>query len=408
MYKHWEAQKKRLVELIAAGQSAVCQVCYGTNYSIFFRNLHADLLLKRSIVPIYIDLNHLAVSTIESFYSLAISSFKRSLTEKKLNPKAEEESTTFDLKTTFEKMVAEISSKGLTTVLFFEDIEKSKALIDQIFIISENLKLKNAKFSVVYLSKTNFLHPTVKPKYDGLTHLYENILYFPLRDEKTLKATETGTSPQLLSVIYSLTGGVDKFYSVAVDLKNNLPNKERKNIKKHISSNWHLKEELNRLWDTFSTSETKAITNVVLKSESVKNELVHDIEHLVNLGVLTRKGKGYELTVGLLKETGYERASKDETTISFKGDKIIVNGNKISIKLSDVEKKILKQFLSNKNKIVGRKLIAKSIWNNEMRYNDIIVDETVTKLKTKLTEAWVNPNKFVSIEGRGFIYRETE
>lgn len=406
MYKNWDEQKRKLIECISAGKSAVCQVCYGTNYAIFFRNLHADLLLKKNIIPIYVDFNYLAVYTLESFLSLVHASIKRTVTEKKISLRTSLEVTPQTLKKELENFVSELNEKNYTVVFFFEDFEKAKNLTEDILILFENLNIKYNKCVCIYETKINV--STVKniENYKAFSHLYEELVYFPIKDEFYIKQIEKGTSPQMISTLYNLTGGIDKFFGVAIDLKNNLSTKERKNIKKHISSNWHLKQELNKLWNTFSEDETRTLSKIILNKASLANEDNDSVAHLLNLGILAVKGKKYNLTASLLRNTGFEKSNKEATIIDYKGDKVIVNGNKVSVSLSTIEKKLLKKLITNKNKIVGRRTMAKFILKDEARYNEILIDDVVLKLKNKLREAWVNPSNFVSVENKGFIYKE--
>lgn len=408
MYKHWEAQKRIILDVIGKKQCAVCQVSYGTNYSIFFRNIHSDLLLKKSILPVYVDLTHLSTPTLKGLFCLVLMSIKRTLVEKKLSGKLDFED--LDEKTSQERIKELIMSlASMNIVFFFEDTDIILPLGHDAFALFNDIRNEGLPVSFIYLAKTNFSHPQNYAKLKKAPHLYENIIYFPIRDRKSLRSIEKGMTPYIFDTIYNMTGGVDLFHGIAVDLKNNLSNRERKHLGKHLASNWHLKKEMHELWKSLSVSEVKALSRVVWKAKEIEEELIHDINHLVSIGILQKANGGYEFTIGLLKEIGIEKAKSAKVKIEFNREKLLVNGTNVPVKFTSIEKKILKQFLTNKNRIVGKEYIAKSMGNgvHSEKCNDQVVDLAVSKIKNKLSNAWINPENLVPVEGRGYIYRES-
>lgn len=409
MYRHWENQKRQILDIISNGQSATCQVCYGTNYSIFFRNIHSDLLLKKSILPVYVDINFLNEYSIRGFSSLLLSSMKRALVEKKLSSKMGLE---FGDQEAINKKIAEIVdeafTRSLSIVVFFEDIESVNKLVSEIYLFSENLKKTFPKCSFIYLTKSNILHPVNYSVYKKAPHIYENVIYLPVRDEKSLRSIERGMTAQIFSVIYSLTGGVDKFHGIALDLKNNLPTKKIKHLGRYISENWNLKRELHRLWDSLSATEVKILALVVWGIKDFEDELLIDLNHLVNLGLIKKERNVYKLAIGLLKSIGLERSFSSQAVVEVCRGQIVVNGNRITKKFTEPEKRVLKELLINKNKIVGRRVVAKSLRIPGRRIGgEGGVDKTINKIKTKLSDIWVNPENLVSLKERGFIYKES-
>ncbi|MEK7595183.1 MAG: helix-turn-helix domain-containing protein [Patescibacteria group bacterium] len=408
MYKNWDQQKKTLLDVIAKGECATIQIVGGTNYSIFFRNMHSDLILKKSILPVFVDLNHLSYVNLRNIQNLVITGFRRALNEKRYPSRVESNITPqSDLAHKIEQYLEEASLRNLTPVVFMEDLDVILSLGTEAFAYFESLRRLYKKCSFLYLSKTNLSHPDNVKKYRLAPHLYENVIYMPIKDERYLKSLEKGTSPKTFKRIYSLTGGIDSFFSVAMDLKNNLVPRERKNIEKHIISNWHLRSEVHKLWDSLSQSEIKVLCHIVWGVNEFEKELEYDFKHLLNLGIVEKHRNGFRIVIGLLRLVGVEKINKYGLTVEFNKDKFLVNGTSISLNLSDPERKVLKQFVTNKNKIVARGDIVKSINSRAKSKNgESIVEQTVSRLKNKLSDVWINPNNLVSVEGRGFIYRE--
>ncbi len=409
MYRHWDSQRKKVLEAIYNKQCAVCQVVYGTNYSIFFRNIHSDLILKKNIVPVYVDLNHLTAGSLVDFFNLVLFSLRRAMQEKKFSVKSGVVSESIDGSLSqLNDLLAEISARDFRIVIFFEDIDHMFKEHDS-FDHLETLRKKFQNCLYIYLTKTNFNHPNTMKAHLKHPHIYENNIYFPVRDEKAFKAVEKASSPKTLNIIYSLTGGIDKFQGIAMDLKNNLSLRERKNLRNHISTNQTLKNELHRLWDHFNDSEVAVLTKVVWGETLFSQSHSHDLAHLVNLGVIRKEKKGYELVIGLLKMTGTEKSKGKNTVLNFNKDRVTINGNAVPLKLTQSEKKVLKYLLDNKNKIVGKGAISKFIPSSRVSkgLNYEVVDKTILRLKDKLSDLWVDSGNLVSVENRGFIYRES-
>ncbi len=409
MYKHWENQKKTVLETIGKTQSITCQVCYGTNYSIFFRNLHSDLLLKKNLLPVYVDLNHLYDSSNKSIYHLILISIKRAMVEKKLTSKVETPNLTeSELKDYIENVVKDVVSKKLNIVFFLEDLDTVLGNGTELFVFLENLKSVHLSCSFIFIVRANLNHPTITKKLSQHKNLYENLIYMQIRTEADIKASESGTSPKIFTRIYKLTGGIDRFHGVAMDLKNNIAPRERKNIEKYILSNWHLKKEASILWDSLSESELELLSKIVWKAKNLEQTNKHDLDHFLRLGLVTKDRTGYIISVGILKSLGVEKHSKLGNNLEFVRNKVLINGNNVFVKLTPAEKRVLKEFLINKNKIVGKVQIAKSIWNgsHSKKYNDKSIDSVVSGLRNKLSEVWVSPSSLVPVENRGFIYRE--
>ncbi len=400
MYKHWDDQKKQLLELIYGGKSASCQVCIGTNYPIFFRNMHSDLLLKKSIIPVYIDVSYIQNKTPYNLYKSMLLSIKRTLLEKKLSNKVEMLETNIeDIHNAINTSVIELASKNFVIAFFFEDFDLMGEHTKEILLKNESIKASNEKCSFIYLTKTNVFHPENVSQFSRSPHIYENILYFPSKDEKYLKSIEKGVSPKIFKIIYELTGGVDSFFSIAMDLKNNLSPRERKNIDKYIHDNLHLKKEVAKMWDSFSESEIKLLSQIVWGVKEVDKELEHDLKHLISLGVLTEIKGTYKISVGLLRSVGVEKSMKRQVAVDFENEKVKINGHEVAMKLSEAERRILRQLLMNKNKIIGRAAIAKTVDASK-------IDSTMTELKLKLSSYWVNPNNLIAVENKGYCYRE--
>ncbi|OGC50244.1 hypothetical protein A2716_03480 [candidate division WWE3 bacterium RIFCSPHIGHO2_01_FULL_40_23] len=409
MYKHWESQKRKILDLIANGQCASCQVCYGTNYPIFFRNLHSDLLLKRQVIPVYVDLNHLSIATLPALYALMLTSIRRTLVEKKLSSKSDGQFQGDEEFTSLIKdLIDELTQKKLKVVFFFEDADILLALGKEPYLFFESLNISFPGCVFIYTVRMNISHPANTPFFAKSSHVYENIIYMNVRDERGLRQVESAISAKIFEVMYGLTGGVDRFYGIASDLKNNLPPKKRRNLSEILCENWHLKREVKKLWESLSASEVLVLAKIVWGCKKVEESYAKDLLHLINLGLLKGGRNGYKFTVGLLKHIGMEKSVEYVTKVEITKDGVLINGTKSPLRLSLVEKKILKQFLSNKGKIVNRNVLAKSIWNglNKKKYNEGVIDNTVLKLKSKLTGYWVNPNNLIPVEGKGFLYRD--
>jgi hypothetical protein len=327
-------------------------------------------------------------------------SIKRTLLEKKLSNKVEMAETAIEeIHLAIEQSVLELSSKNYIVSFFFEDFDLMGDHTKDIVLKNEVLKASNERCSFVYLTKTNVFHPENLSKYSRAPHIYENVIYFPSKDEKYLRSIEKGVSPKIFKSIFELTGGVDSFFSIAMDLKNNLSPRERKNIEKYIHDNLHLKKEVSKMWDSFSETEIKLLSQIVWGVKEVDKELEHDLKHLINLGLVSEVKGGYKISVGLLRSVGVEKSMKRKVAVEYENEKVRINGHEVSIKLSEAEKRVLRQLLLNKNKIVGRSLIAKAVDPSK-------IDSTMNEIKMKLSSYWVNPNNLIAVEDKGYVYRE--
>ncbi|MBI4091288.1 response regulator transcription factor [candidate division WWE3 bacterium] len=406
MYKHWEMQRKILIDLVGKRQNASCQVCHGTNYAIFLRNLHSDLLLKKNILPVYVDLNHLSPVNSVALLNLVFLAIKRTLVEKKIASKLELENLSEDAVL---RRMAELFSDSyfgsMTFVFFFEDLDLLLPIANEAFSNLENISQRFSNCVFIYGVKANLSHEGFVKKYGTFLHLFQNIIYLPIRDEKNMRKLEEGTSEKHFNIIYSLTGGIDKFHAIALDLRNNLSVTERKNLLKHLVSNWHLKSEIHKLWDSLSRTEIRLITQVILGCDGIEKNLKEDLNHLVRLGLLKKKGKNLRLAVGMFKTVGFERSVKSKVTVEYNRNKVLVNGNRVSLKLSEHEKVVLKYLLNNKNKIIGKSELAKSLHGSK-KNSEVMVESTVNRLKNKLSEVWINPDNLVAVEKRGYIFKE--
>ena len=121
MYRHWNSQKASIIDLIGKRQGSICQVCYGTNYSIFFRNVHSDLILKKNIIPVYLDLNNLVQVTEDGVFENLHIAIRRAILEKKLSYKPEFETAVQEEVEAIDAIVEDFSQKGYAFVIFVED-----------------------------------------------------------------------------------------------------------------------------------------------------------------------------------------------------------------------------------------------------------------------------------------------
>ena len=355
----------------------------------------------------YVDLNHLSTPTLLNFYNLVANSINRNLLEKKLTSKFEASQLSVEEAKEFIKaQVAELVNKNYSVVFFVEDVDKILTLGPEIFELFEALNALHQKFSIIYLVRKNIAHPKHISEFAGVPHLTQNLVYMNIRDEKSLRSIERGMTPHMFTIIYDLTGGIDKFHGVATDLKNNLPPRKRKDLKKTLLENWHLINEVRKLWEGFSDNEIELLTQIVWGVKEFDHAYDKDLEHLLNLGLIQKVRGNYKIVVGMLKIVGSEKAKNGLKNVVVSKTGVTINGNKVPLKLSVGEKKVLTKLVSNKNKIVGKRDIAKSMGSKRKGSDDVLVSATVQRLKDKLSTVWVNPGNFVMVEGRGVIYRE--
>jgi OmpR family response regulator RpaB len=98
----------------------------------------------------------------------------------------------------------------------------------------------------------------------------------------------------------------------------------------------------------------------------------------------------------------------DNITINLK-KKYICKGNKI-FEISDIEIKVLKLLLSEKNKVFSREEIINFIWGLKFfNHSDFrIVDIYIAKLRFKIEDEPKNPNYIKTVRGSGYTFYQKE
>lgn len=118
--------------------------------------------------------------------------------------------------------------------------------------------------------------------------------------------------------------------------------------------------------------------------------------------IISKKG---EVLIPILKELQSDGSNADSgVPLNIKGDTLYVNGEAIEKELSNREFRLIKLFINKPNKIVTREEVAHAIWGSEdqEKYSDWAIDQTISRIRKKLSDNGYQSKYLKTIKGRGY------
>lgn len=178
-----------------------------------------------------------------------------------------------------------------------------------------------------------------------------------------------------------------------------------------------IRVRVEQILDTLSQSQIDAFTTL-LSTPDPKVVTDTDFERLCNLRLVEILEDGtlhfplklvqvyLEDTFGLMEPDTIENPDilSDSSRIVDKSGNIYIDGIEIESNLTAREYNLLKLLLSRPNEIITREEIAQFIWGSEAleKYSDWAIDQSVSRLRSKLQDDPYNPQFIETIKGRGF------
>jgi len=317
---------------------------------------------------------------------------RRDLLERYIPNYEEIEIVTLDLLTLSLKSLSE----KIKEILF--QVKNRQAAI--LFLNTDQILTKQNK-TLPILSEAFFNKPNVSllfffykniylPKYLELItrsdKIIQNIFIVPYYSSEAVKhyihfkedEYKTKLPEKIINNIILMCGGrlwlVDeavRYYSVSGDTK-------------YIFNHEEMDLHVRTVFFEYDDLEQQTILKLV-KKESINLNL-NIIEYFMKIGLVEFSENEYKIKVGLIKKYA-ESTLQQQVNFTIQNHKeIIVNGINITALISQSQRKLLYEFIKNKDKTLTRTQLANIVWKDSQNlgYSDWALDMAINRLRVKL------------------------
>lgn len=263
------------------------------------------------------------------------------------------------------------------------------------------------KFSVVF-SVARPLEETLDPSMyvDFYEFLEGNDIYLPLSDAASLNfrivflqmhAKDKITKEQI-SEILTLTAGHGKLTRLAIEAL--LESPPEGDLATFLLTKSKINTLFSEIWKGLTPSEQKFLKthDPNLKSDYLeKANLVKDSQITIPLFA-----KWVEKTANETATDSNQKISYDSSTNEIKYGEIILSDS-----LTSSEFKLLKFFLENEGKVLGRDEIINAVWgdlSSTQGVSEQALDQLIFRVRKKIEENPNSPIHIATIKGRGFKF----
>lgn len=304
--------------------------------------------------------------------------------------------------------------KGLTLILLIDRFEDyTPALTTEFFTDLRALRNRaKYKFSVVF-SCNRPIEEAIEPGIyvDFYEFLEGNDIYLPLKDASSLgfridflqDNSEKKLSKEKLDEILNLTSGHGKLTRLSIEacLSDPSAGSEQGNeLSDYLLSKNKIQILLSEIWQSLTPEEQKVMIsgNLQQACDYLKNvHLVRDDKITVPLFAEFIKNNHKRLTAMSSQKIVYDQSSSEIK----QGETVI------SEELTLSEFKLLRYFVENPNKILGRDEIVSSVWadlSSTMGVSEQALDQLIFRLRKKIEENPNSPKHIQTVKGRGFKF----
>jgi hypothetical protein len=249
----------------------------------------------------------------------------------------------------------------------------------------------------------DILHPQYREFISSRTTFLEHFLYYPLYSEKDInqfifylsRKWKMKIPEKLFPTIVKNCGG--HFWLIKEAIRYLRQSGDIKKIFNHEAMNFRLENIYNSLLE----SEKSLLKKIAFGETSFDELERHSLSYLQKLNLINRNNK---ITIGLL-ENYIRNLGEKRPNIIMKNGSLLLNNVPIQTFFSRKEYKVLKGFLQNQDKVIGRDEVAQWIWptNTQENYSDWAIDQLIARLRKRLTRLFIPKEALRTLRGRGYM-----
>ena len=398
--KTFEKQTGEWLKIIASGETGTILFFPNTDRLRRIPQLLSDKkLLKRSLKEsekyyfLILDLDLFPIEEHEDMEEFVVSRLNQLKFEKNFAK--------------FSQWVKFLKKEKLQLVLIIANAEKLLTgpfhPIHPILFFLAGLIEQNPCFQALFFFEKDILHSQYFDVLSSRTIFFQNLLYYPLYSEKDVtqfilylsSKWDKKIPKKLIQEIIKNCGG--HFWLVKEAVRYFRQTGKVKNIFDHEAMNFRLEGIYNSLLE----SEKSVLKKIIFGQRSFNDLEKHSLSHLKKISLVDKKN---QLTIRLL-----ERYVKDlretRANMVLKNGNVLLNNVPVEGLFSRKERRILKRFIENQDKLITRDELAKWIWstNTQEKYSDWAIDQLITRLRKRLGQLSIPKEAIKTIRGRGYL-----
>ncbi len=298
--------------------------------------------------------------------------------------------------------------KELTVTFLFSKFEEFLPFIDSHFFTTLKALRTQSKyrFSCVF-SLNRPLEELADPTLYGEYYEFfaDKTMYLKIMDSPMLnfrisyleKVVNKKLDQKTKQEVIFQTGGHGKLTKNAIEilLSNNSDSKE---LEKLLLSQPEIQRVLLELWNSFNPSEQQYLIQPSIKI----NEL-----YLQNVGIILDKKITIPLLASFLNNKTIKQSNNEIITYDPNKNDILKGSLSISNLFTSSEFKLLKLFLTNKDRVIEREEIINAVWQDSKSIagvTDQALDQLIFRLRKKIEDNPNNPTHLQTVKGRGFRF----
>ena len=289
-------------------------------------------------------------------------------------------------------------------------LDADQLLDEKIALLSclDKMYFDRKNFSMVYLFQKNITSLEKTKKLSPYTSLFQNISIFSCFEPEAMSyfikfialSFKTKITKELERKILDRCNGAP--WLVKESVRYYYQTGDTKNIFNHDN----MKIKLNILYQELSIEEKLVVEKIIKMNFQFDLKEKAVINYLTKTGLLIKKGQQYDVSIPIFKDFIQETInSKTQINLNQNGQ-LLVNGVLVEGFFSRREKKIIKLFLENKEKILNREGIALAVWSNnkENLYTDWALDQIIRRLRNKFVKLGLSRYLIKTIKNQGYLF----
>ncbi len=299
-----------------------------------------------------------------------------------------------------------INSKRIVLLILDADqlLDEKTALLSCL----DKLYFDRKNFSLIYLFQKNITAFEITKKLSSYTSLFQNISifsYFMQEDMEFFlkyigKDFKIKIPREIERKILDRCGGAPwlikesiRYYSQTQD-------------EKKIFNHDNMKLKLNIIYQELSEVEKIVVEKVTKNNYQFNSQEKATVNYLLHTKLLVKRGQEYDISIPIFKDIIIELINeKTQLTLNSK-DQLIINNVLIEGFFSRREKRIIKLFLKNKEKVLNREKIALTVWlnNKDNVYSDWALDQIIRRLRNKFVKLGLSHQLIKTIKNQGYLF----
>lgn len=303
----------------------------------------------------------------------------------------------------FERWISHCRVNKQTLVVVISEAEKyvNSEGKNSLKALSDLVEQYSPVIKIISFFEKDITHPDNLSFLPSKTHLYENILQYPLYDEKDsiffidllTSYWQTKTlSSKIKQKIFEDCGG--HFWLI-------------KEAMRHVIDfgAWRKDEpgiqfRLRAIYDLMSRSEKEALQKTIQTSVKLDNLETLSLKYLQDMRFL---GKKNQFNIGSLEQFLTDLVQEDKK-LDLKNKNIVVNEVIITSFFSRKEHRILSLLLTKRGTTVTRDELASAIWpiDTQSHFSEWAIDQLIARVRKRLIQLGLSSKMIVSNRGRGY------